>query len=127
MAVIQLYIQTFSLFKPKMQILSTLIRSTTFLLASVSGYLKVVKANAERLSDVKDDMKVFLEGCVKSLAWFEGMTAYKLMKVKEDPVDADKDKKPPKDSQYDMIIQSNLLAGGLQTRFLNFFSGESQT
>ena len=56
------------------------------------------------------------------------MAAYRLMKVKEDVVvdeSADKPKKSAKDSEYDMIIQSNLLAGGLQTRFFNLFSAES--
>ena len=85
-----------------MQILSVLIRSSRVLLGSISAYLKVIKVNGERLSGVKDDMKVFLEGYVKSLAWFQGMTANKLMKVKEDAPDPDK--KPSKDSEYDMII-----------------------
>jgi hypothetical protein len=53
------------------------------------------------------------------------MTAYKLVKVKETEKDKDK-KDKEKDSQnekmQDLIIQSNLLSGGIENRFLSLFS-----
>jgi len=52
------------------------------------------------------------------------MTSYKLMKVKE--VEKDQEKKEKEQTQsekmQDLIIQSNLLSGGIENRFITLFS-----
>ena len=58
------------------------------------------------------------------------MTAYKLIKVKETEKDKDKEnpeakkEKEPTQSEkmQDLIVQSNLLSGGIENRFLTLFS-----
>jgi hypothetical protein len=62
------------------------------------------------------------------------MTAYKLIKVKDEK-DSDKEKQDAakkdskensSDKMHDLIIQSNLLSGGIENRFLTLFSDEAQ-
>ena len=57
------------------------------------------------------------------------MTAYKLIKVKE--VEKDQEKKEKEASQsekmQDLIVQSNLLSGGIENRFLTLFSADTQS
>ena len=58
-----------------------------------------------------------------------GMTAYKLIKVKDEKDQENKDKEKDKDSEkmQDLIIQSNLLSGGIENRFITLFSQDAQT
>jgi len=63
------------------------------------------------------------------------MTAYKLIRIKDDKKekkdqkDETKDgasKQDSNDKMQDLIIQSNLLSGGIENRFLTLFSPEAQ-
>ena len=93
-----------------------------------------MKTHKERITsfgdDSKDRLKIFLDQFSRSLSWFVGMTAYKLIKVKDEKEsDKDKEKKDSKESSsdkmHDLIIQSNLLSGGIENRFLSLFSEEA--
>jgi hypothetical protein len=56
------------------------------------------------------------------------MTAYKLIKVKEVEKDQEKkEKETVNEKMQDLIIQSNLLSGGIENRFVTLFSSETQT
>ena len=55
-----------------------------------------------------------------------GMTAYKLVKVKSDQASVEAADKA-KDDSHDLIVQSNLLSGGIEHRFINTFSQETQS
>ena len=53
------------------------------------------------------------------------MTAYKLIKVKETEKEKDpekKEKESANEKMQDLIIQSNLLSGGIENRFVTLFS-----
>jgi hypothetical protein len=62
------------------------------------------------------------------------MTAYKLIRVVKDDKESEKDKDASKkdtketssDKMHDLIVQSNLLSGGIENRFLSLFSDEAQ-
>ena len=53
------------------------------------------------------------------------MTAYKLIKVKEAEKDSENKEKRYKAKMQDLIVQSNLLSGGIENRFLHLFSQEA--
>jgi hypothetical protein len=56
------------------------------------------------------------------------MTAYKLIKVKEVEKDQEKkEKETQNEKMQDLIVQSNLLSGGIENRFLTLFSQDAQT
>jgi hypothetical protein len=56
------------------------------------------------------------------------MTAYKLIKVKEVEKDQEKkDKETQNEKMQELIIQSNLLSGGIENRFLTLFSQDAQS
>ena len=103
-SIVTLFVQTFGIFKSE----------------------KVTSYGAEG----KDRLKTFVDQFSRSLSWFIGMTAYKLIKVKDEKEsEKDKEKKETKDTSsdkmHDMIIQSNLLSGGIENRFLTLFSEEA--
>ena len=53
------------------------------------------------------------------------MIAYKLIKVKEVEKDQEKkDKESPNEKMQELIIQSNLLSGGIENRFIVLFSND---
>ena len=55
------------------------------------------------------------------------MIAYKLIKVKEVEKDQEKkDKESPSEKMQELIIQSNLLSGGIENRFVVLFSNDVQ-
>ena len=59
------------------------------------------------------------------MTWFIGMIAYKLIKVKEVEKDQEKkDKESPNEKMQELIIQSNLLSGGIENRFIVLFSND---
>ena len=65
----------------------------------------------------------------RTLSWFIGMMAYKLVKVKDTTSEKDQDKKDkesPSEKMQDLIISSNLLSGGIENRFITLFSNEVQ-
>ena len=74
-----------------------------------------------------DKIKKFLDSFTRSISWFMGMTAYKLIKVKDEKDQENKDKEKDKDSEkmQDLIIQSNLLSGGIENRFITLFSQDA--
>ena len=54
------------------------------------------------------------------------MTAYKLIKVKEAEKDQEKkEKESANEKMQDLIIQSNLLSGGIENRYVTLFSQET--
>lgn len=56
------------------------------------------------------------------------MTAYKLIKVKESEKDPEKkEKESQNEKMQELIVQSNLLSGGIENRFLSLFSQDSQS
>ena len=82
------------------------------------------------VDDEKDGVKQFFDGFARTLSWYMGSTAYKLIKVK----DAEKDKKEKEDKKdqkdapekmHDLILQSKLLSGGIENRFVRIFSPEN--
>jgi len=51
------------------------------------------------------------------------MTAYKLIRVKDVEKDQEnKEKDSQSEKMQDLIVQSNLLSGGIENRFLHLFS-----
>ena len=74
----------------------------------------------------KDKLKKFLDSFSRNLCWFIGMTSYKLIRVKEEK-EGDKKEAAPNDKMQDLIIQSSLLSGGIENRFITQFSPEAQT
>jgi hypothetical protein len=79
----------------------------------------------------KDRLKIFLDSFSRSLSWFVGQTAYKLIKVKKDEEKKEKEDgannaKEETEKMHDLIIQSNLLSGGIENRHIHLFSAESQ-
>jgi hypothetical protein len=79
----------------------------------------------------KDRLKTFLDSFSRSLSWFVGQTAYKLIKVvkeeKEEKKDKEESAKEEIEKMHELIIQSNLLSGGIENRSIRLFSAESQT
>ena len=91
-----------------------------------------MKKHSDKITSLngdKDKVKQFLDSFSRNLCWFIGMTAYKLIKVKDEKEVDKKDSKDvvlENDKMHDLIIQSNLLSGGIENRFLNLFSPEAQ-
>lgn len=79
----------------------------------------------------KDRLKALLDSFSRSLSWFVGQTAYKLIKVVKEEKEENKDKeesaKEEIEKMHELIIQSNLLSGGIENRSIHLFSAESQT
>jgi hypothetical protein len=89
-----------------------------------------MKKHSEKVSAFngdKDRLKKFLDQISRGLGWFLGMTSYKLIKVKDEK---EPEKKEGKDAaagetkMQDLIIQSTLLSGGIENRFISLFSQE---
>ena len=128
-SIISLYTQTFSVFKVKTGLLPSLCHSTLEILEEISSFNALMKKHSEKVSSHggdKDRLKKFLDNVSRSLAWFLGMTAYKLVKVKDDKDQEKKEKEAKEGSadtkMQDLIIQSNLLSGGIENRFITLFS-----
>jgi hypothetical protein len=130
---VTLYIQTFGVFKLKPSLLPVVCHSSLDLLSEISGFNTLMKSHSEKVTsfgaDGKDRLKTFFDQFSRSLSWFVGMTAYKLIKVKDEK-ESDKDskkdaKETSSDKMHDLIIQSNLLSGGIENRFLSLFSEET--
>lgn len=134
--IVNLYIQTFGVFKLKTNLLPTICHASNDILREISLYNTLMKKHQEKVTSFggdKDRLKKFLDQFSRSLSWFVGSTAYKLIKVKEEKdekKEGDKAGKESNDAQekmHDLIIQSNLLSGGMENRFVNLFSAESQS
>ena len=98
----------------------------------ISNFYAILKKYKEKitLAEDKDKVRKFFDSMSRNLCWFIGMTAYKLIKVKENEKPGDQEKKEkeqsPNEKMQDLIIQSNLLSGGIESRFLNLLSQDAQ-
>ncbi len=91
------------MFKVKTSLLPSVAHSTLDVLAQVSAFNLGMKKHAEKVTAFGEDkLKMFLDGFSRNLSWFLGMTAYKLVRVKDekDPKAAEKDE----DKMQDLII-----------------------
>lgn len=88
---ISLYVQTFSLTKVKLQFIPIVINSLENILKEISSFFTLLKDFEISLEN--DKIRSFLENLSRNLCWFLGMTAYKLMKVKDTEKADDKEKK----------------------------------
>ena len=77
--------QTFSVFKLKNTLLPSITQSVIEIIHEVSNYYAITKKYSEKLNltEEKDKLRKFLDSFSRNLSWFVGMTAYKLIKVKE--------------------------------------------
>jgi hypothetical protein len=93
-----------------------------------------MKKHSEKVSSYsgdKDKLKKFLDSFSRNLCWFLGMISYKLVKVKDEKEEKkDKDQKAEAENNakmQDLIIQSNLLSGGIENRFVASFSDDARS
>lgn len=99
------------------------------IIAETSHFNAILKKYKEKitLEADKDKLRKYFDSFSRNLCWFIGMTSYKLIKVKE--VEKDQEKKEKEATQnekmQDLIIQSNLLSGGIENRFLTLFSTDA--
>lgn len=124
-----LYVQTFSVFKLRTTLLPAITGAVIGILKEISDYYALAKKFSEKLnvSQEKDKLKKCLDSFSRNLGWFIGMTAYKMIKVKEVEKDQEKkEKESANEKMQDLIIQSNLLSGGIENRFVTLFSTEMQ-
>jgi hypothetical protein len=94
----------------------------------ISAYFALTKKYNEKLnlSEDKDKFRQSISSFSRNLCWFIGKAAYNLIKVKETEKDQEKEKDKKKESDDEkmenLIIQSNLLSGGIENRFVTLFS-----
>ncbi|CDW73494.1 UNKNOWN [Stylonychia lemnae] len=128
--IVSLYIQTFSVFKLKIALLPSITLSVNNVITEISNFNQIQKKYKEKITlDIeKDKLRKYFDSFSRNLCWFIGMTAYKLIKVKEVEKDQEKkEKESQNEKMQDLIVQSNLLSGGIENRFLTLFSQDSQT
>ena len=92
-SIITLYVQTFSVFKIKTSLLPVIVHSSMDIVKEISEFNHAIKTYKEKVSAFggdKDKLKKFLDSFSRNLSWFLGMTAYKLIKVKDDKADGEK-------------------------------------
>lgn len=132
--IVNLYIQTFGVFKLKTKLLPSFCHASSDILREISHFNTLMKKYSEKVISFggkKDRLKIFLDSFSRSLSWFVGQTAYKLIKVKKDEEKKEKEDgannaKEETEKMHDLIIQSNLLSGGIENRHIHLFSAESQ-
>ena len=86
-SIITLYIQTFAVFKVKTSLLPSISHSSIAIINQISSFNQEMAKFSEKVTvfgGEKDKLKRFLDSFSRGLCWFLGMTAYKLIKVKED-------------------------------------------
>ncbi len=133
--IVNLYIQTFGVFKLKTNLLPTICHASSDILREISLFNTLMKKHSEKITSFasdKDRFKTFLDSFSRSLSWFVGQTAYKLIKVKKEEEKKEKEEgasntKEEIEKMHDLIIQSNLLSGGIENRNIHLFSAESQS
>jgi len=122
---VTLYVQTFSVFKLKTSLLPLVTKSVISIVQEISAFYNLMKKHSVNLSvsEDKDKLRKNLDSFSRNLSWFVGMISYKLIKVKEVEKDQDKkDKESASEKMQDLVIQSNLLSGGIENRFVTQFS-----
>lgn len=124
-----MYVQTFSVFKLKTSLLPTVAHAVIGIVNEVSNFYALLKKHSEKLNvgEDKDKLKKSLDSFSRNLCWFIGKVAYKLVRVKEVEKDQEKkEKETANEKMQDLIIQSNLLSGGIENRFVTLFSSNTQ-
>ena len=83
------------MFKLKNTLLPTITQSVIDIINATSKYYALTKKYSEKLNltEDKDKLRKFLDSFSRNLAWFIGMTAYKLIRVKEPEKDQEKKEK----------------------------------
>jgi hypothetical protein len=78
-------VQTFSVFKLKTHLLPSISSSVIRVISEISHFYSLLTQYKEKitLEEAKDKTRKFLNSFSRNLSWFVGMTAYKLIKVKE--------------------------------------------
>lgn len=68
---------------------------------TISSYYSLLKKFNEKLNlaEEKDKLRKYLDSFSRNLTWFVGMTAYKLIKVKEKEKDQEKKEKESQDEK----------------------------
>jgi len=113
------------MFPLKSQLLPSLTSSAIEVLTQISEFFAMKKKYEEKLSCEEEKDKLFhlLSSFSRSVSWFVGKTAYKLVKIKEEEKDPEKkEKESPTEKMIDMILHSKLLSGGIDTRQVCLFS-----
>lgn len=115
-SIVNLYVQTFGVFKLKTSLMPSVCHSSLDILAEISAFNTLMKQHTEKVSSFgsegKDRLKVFIDQFGRNLSWFIGMTAYKLIKVIKDEKESDKEKDASKkdsketssDKMHDLIV-----------------------
>ena len=101
-SIISLYVQTFNVFKVKTSLLPSISHSTIDIISEISSFNLSMKKYSEKVTSFggdKDKLKKFLDSFSRNLSWFLGMTAYKLIKVKDEKDQEKKAAEKDKDSQ----------------------------
>jgi hypothetical protein len=98
-SIITLYVQTFSVFKLKTNLLPSITNSVSNIVHEIGNFYFILKKYKEKITteDSKDKLRKFFDAFSRNLCWFIGMTAYKLIKVKE-VEKADQEKKEKEQS-----------------------------
>ena len=94
-SIITLYVQTFSVFKVKTALLQPITQAVIGVVQEISQYYALMLKYKEKITvgDDKDKLRKFFNAFSRNLSWFIGMTAYKLIKVKETEKPSDPEKK----------------------------------
>ena len=101
-SIISLYVQTFNVFKVKTSLLPSISHSTIDIISEISSFYLSMKKYSEKVTSFggdKDKLKKFLDSFSRNLSWFLGMTAYKLIKVKDEKDQEKKAAEKDKDTQ----------------------------
>lgn len=103
---------------------SSLVHALTEMSNFYYFYAQVVKKDE---SVAKSSLKKFINKVSRNISWFIGMTAYKLIKIKNETVVSKENEGEQKNNvdSNDLIVQSNLLSGGIELRFVNTFSQDT--
>ena len=105
--IVSLYVQTFAVFKVKHSLLPSILHACLDLVKEISEYSHLMKPYSEKLTAFggeKDKLKKFLDSFSRNVCWFTGMTAYKLIKVKDDK-EAKQEKEGDKNKNADDKMQ----------------------
>jgi len=125
--IVSLYINALELIKLRTSILAPISQAVVKVAAQISDHYQYMKENESRLgtSESDDPLREMLSGLNRSLIWFVGQTAYRLIKFKDESAEKKDKEGNPTEKMQDLIVQSNLLSGGIEQRFIGSFSAET--
>jgi len=122
------YVHTFSVCALNSKLVPRLTEAAVEVVRKISDFLAVKRKYGEKIAVEKDALAHFLASVSRSVSWFIGKTAYKLVKIEMDKEDAKQsEKKDQNSSMVAMILNSKLLSGGIETRHVISFSEEVHT